>query len=659
VALRTVALALDIAEALMPTAARFTPSLLDEATLESLFVGRHHFVDDCVARVRKAAKSSARSAKLFVGPRGAGKTHLLSLVNYRCRHLEEFGNSFQIAWLPEDLWTIDSLASLLKEIVRSIDPELPDADIGLTETPIETLRRAVSLCGPVVVLIENIDQVFEAMGESGQRELRSLIENTGNLLLIATSTRSNESLNNQASPFYGFFDTTELEQFSIEDAALMLKRIADQNGNTELSAFLDTPRARQRLAAISHLAGGQPRVWSLLASGLTVEGLDDLVGVLMERFDDLTPYYQEQMARLSMNERKAVRALADLDHSCTVKDLAAATGIDQRSISKTISDLRQKGWVRQRTGPIVDLADGRHSYYDLAEPLARLAFQLKESRGKPIRLIVDFLKLWFDRSSFDQLDKAEKRPELISYIEAMTSGAGRDATVKLVELFLSDTTLYSYSAVSNDGSEDASLFELLCQLDDGLVGLRQADASLLLLLPEGLTALLEDELRKGSTIETERIRLARIALNLQHPPLWIGRVESLLENSPNWFNAEPVGILSLLYALNEQPELAEACIFKFCSGATLTEAWQLAFSLQTSGFPSMALLVAENEFSESGSERDLGLLQITRIRSFAMLGMRENLSAVEIPLKKSIRSGRLSRSQRKELNELIGLAKQV
>ncbi len=576
----------------MPTAARFTPSLLDEATLEALFVSRHHFVDDCVARVRKAATSSARSAKLFVGPRGAGKTHLLSLVNYRCRHLEEFGKTFQIAWLPEDLWTIDSLESLLKEIVRSIEPSLVGPEPGLKESPIETLRRAASISGLVVVLIENIDQVFEAMGEGGQRELRALIENTGHLLLIATSTRSSESLTDQSSPFYGFFDTTELEQFSVEDAAIMLKRIADQNGNTELSTFLDTPRARQRLAAISHLAGGQPRVWSLLASGLTVDGLDDLVSVLMERFDDLTPYYQEQMARLSLNERKTVRALADLDHSCTVKDLAAATGINQRSISKTISDLRLKGWVRQRTGPIVEAADGRHSYYDLAEPLARIAFQLKESRGKPIRLIVDFLKLWFERSSFEGIESLGSLAA--EYLEDARSTSISDATVVLLKL-LSIGNSIDLSTVTPFAESASELSTLLRKLDDGLECLTAGDGSSLLSLPMSLTCLVEEWLQRESAIDSLRLKLANIALEFHDPQTWIGKMESLAGRLSGGQKTTSSGLLGVLYAQNGQTEHSAATLASYCETAPLEDAVELAGACFRSGQNSLALQLTETE----------------------------------------------------------------
>jgi DNA-binding MarR family transcriptional regulator len=611
----------------MPTAARFTPSLLDEATLEALFVARHHFVDDCVARIQRAAISTFRSAKLFVGPRGAGKTHLLSLVNYRARHLDEFGKSFQIAWLPEDLWTIDSLEPLLKEIVRALEPIPAVSGASQIETPLEVIRRAVSMAGPIVVLIENIDQVFEAMGDSGQRELRALIENTGSLLFIATSTRSTESLTKQSSPFYGFFDTTELERFSVDDAALMLKRIADQNGNTELSTFLDTARARQRLAAISHLAGGQPRVWSLLASGLTVEGLDDLVGVLMERFDDLTPYYQEQMARLSMNERKTVRALADLDHSCTVKNLAAATGIDQRSISKTISDLRLKGWVRQRTGPIVDMADGRHSYYDLAEPLARLAFQLKESRGKPIRLIVDFLKLWFEKSSFEGM--GSPGPLAVDYLELARLSDTSDVTVELLKLLSEGNSIHlDLRLVPSESAERLS--GVLGRLDDGLQRLEDGDGSVMLSLPMSLTYLIEEWFQTESSIIDLRLKLAKIGLEFNDPEIWISKLESLAGVVSGDEKRTCAGLLSVFYSQNGDLHRLAANLDSFCQLASWEEMVELACHCIRAGQTGLALQLTDAEPPIAALK--FWILTRSLVRFFGLQGMGRDLEAATAAL---------------------------
>ena len=210
-----------------------------------------------------------------------------------------------------------------------------------------------------------------------------VLENHRPLLLIATATRLGDDLLNQSEPFYGFFDTTTLEPFDVDDAASMLKCIAEVNGDKGLADRLDEPWARNRLATVAHLAGGQPRVWALLGSGLTIERLDDLVSTLMERFDDLTPYYQQQLDRLSLHERKAVRALAAAEGALTVGQIAERSGIEAKSLAKTITELRRRGWIVRRTGLLADLGDKRRSYYELAEPLARLAFQLKEAAWAP------------------------------------------------------------------------------------------------------------------------------------------------------------------------------------------------------------------------------------------------------------------------------------
>ena len=88
--------------------------------------------------------------------------------------------------------------------------------------------------------------------------------------------------------------------------------------------------------------------------------------------------------------------LAEVDRPINVSELAERLEIDQRSLGKTMSELVDRGWAAPTTSPVTALLDKRRTYYELAEPLARLSFQIKESRGEPLRLIVEFLKHWFD-----------------------------------------------------------------------------------------------------------------------------------------------------------------------------------------------------------------------------------------------------------------------
>ena|GEM_PF-621018 len=555
----------------MVVGARFTPSLLDAGTLERLFVNRHHHLDDAMGRIERAAVSGERAAKLFVGPRGAGKTHLLSLVYHRAKALPGFGTAFQLAWLPEDLWTIGSLDDLLAEIVTALEPGGGIASGEPWEAILEATRRR----GPIVVLIENLDAVLEAIGSDGQRRLRAFLENARPFLLIATATRLGDELLEQAEPFYGFFDTSDLEPFDVDGAARMLKRIAEVNGDVELAAELDEPRALNRLATIEHLAGGQPRVWALLAAGLTVEGLDDLVSTLVERFDDLTPYYQQQLDRLSLNERRTVRSLAAADGAVTVKELAERTGIDARSLAKTITDLRRRGWVARRTGPLADLADQRLSYYQLAEPLARLAFQLKEARGRPVGLVVEFLKAWFDHAALSA--DGEPNPTVAMYRQEAHQSLLADAPMVIAKAlcergdgpavaWATDPTIGLFHPDPHAGIDEA-VGALLVDLDDAIAAYQAGDPEPLLRQPPALSSLLERRL-DHQRAAARRLQLAFLGFDGGRAAEWIPRLEGLHPAVTGTDAAEATALLALqhLRLSNEGP--ADVLLERLGEGAS-------------------------------------------------------------------------------------------
>lgn len=486
--------------------ARFTPSLLDHDTLEALFVHREPLVADAVARIERATATQERASRLFVGPRGAGKTHLISLIYHRARALPGFGSAFQLAWLPEDLWTLADVDDLTDEILRAVEPGPVPEGGGF-----DALRVAAEAGGPIVVLVENSDLVIDAIGAEGQRRLRAAMEGDRSLLVIGTTTKVTAGLVDQAEPFYGFFDTVELEPFGVDQAAQMLQRLAAARGDEALVEALDRPWARSRLKAVAHLAGGQPRLWALFGTGLTIEGLQDLVPTLLRRFDDLTPYYQEQMRRLSLHERKVVRALADQDRSMTVKDLAAVTGIEQRSLAKTMTGLRRAGWVRPRTGPLVALTDQRFTYYDLAEPLARLAFQLKETRGGPLPLLVEFLQTWFDEPT---LEAAAVPLEVEAYLRPATE-AGAVARWNLIRQLLGGG-----SGLGLFSRPSPELEDLLAEVDAALAELADGDGNLALDLPSSISAAIEHRLSAPAELEMLRWDIHSWILGSEVAPRW-------------------------------------------------------------------------------------------------------------------------------------------
>jgi replication-associated recombination protein RarA len=509
----------------MTLISRFTPRMYDEQKLERLFVNREKMLQSAVERIREASISGRRSHVLYVGPRGAGKTHLVSLIYHRAKKLNEFGEGFAISWLPEDPWGLISYEKLMSEIEKNSEPLLYETQ----------LHPSLN-----VVLVENLDRVLTALGREGQQQLRARLERGGDILLIATSTRLTDYMIEQAQPFYGFFDTIELKPFTLDEAIIMLRRIAELDGDRTLVTRLGEPDTRARLAAIERLAGGQPRIWAFLAVGLTTENLKNFVDLLLECFDDLTPYYQEQLGRLSSNELQAVWALIETDGAMTVQAIAAATGIEQRSLAKTLRGL-SPAWMVPRKGYLMQFVDKRLTYYQLSEPLARLALQIKASKGRPIKLAVNFLTAWYSRDELELTTRhmREWQPSFEfsgemaqAYVEEAQAGAQTPGGRFRQHLLMGTPTL-QYSERYPAKPDEAVIAEC-ARVDGALAELQNnGSAQTILSLPTGIAEILEEQLQENS-VGLVRNEIALLAVRSGGDERWLqNTLDSLVALKPH------------------------------------------------------------------------------------------------------------------------------
>ena len=554
---------------------RFTPSTMSAELLERLFVVRKPILEALMKRVKALGRTPSPHHTLLVGPRGAGKTHLISLVYHRCKSLGKTGDGkpLRIAWLPEDPWTLVSYGRLLAAILERVVPDFDNQKIAEPELDAH-IRHTSREDGPILVLAENLDQILEALGDSGQQKLRNLLQTEPDILVIATTTRLDRSLSAHAAPFFGFFDTIRLDPFSPEEAREMLTTLAREANNSELAKRLSDNESLARIHTIAHLAGGQPRLWALLGSALTVEDLRDLTTLLLNRFDDLTPYYQEQLARLSPMQRLIVAELATADRPLPVKDLAERIGYDQRSTAKAVSDLANLGWLKSTSTIFTALLDRRRTYYDLAEPLARLAFQIKDSRGEPLPLIIDFLTNWFDAEQLQTFSEND-------YCMVALSRMEQDEVGSLARRLTSLPT-----------SRVKSL-DLLGQVEDALAAVAAGDAEPVMALPSSLRQAIELRAQDETGLIPVRLTLLSDALReVGNVPrdattaAWIARAERLdIEaQSPEsrlmlvrWFAAswhfdDAEAALSTITSDLEHMQGADAIASAYESAGHLTEA---------------------------------------------------------------------------------------
>ncbi len=399
--------------------AHFTPSMMQPETLQQLLVQRQPLIDACYDDVVHSVTTRAKHHYLFVGPRGIGKTHLISLLHHRLSTSEEIRKEGLIAWMREEEWGVTSFFELVLRILRTLDQKSPDLGIASQTAPLYelTLKQAeaqgtsllLEVLGnkTLIVLLENLDDLFDQLGDGGQRQFRAFIQNHPQLVLVATTPALFAGVSLQKSPFYGFFDIQSLKEFSLDDVVDLLKKIAVERGDKTLADFIDAPEGRARIRAVHHLAEGNPRIYVIFAQFLSREALDELVQAVMHTLDELTPYYQARMKELSGQQRKIVEHLLSYRGAAPVKEIAKACFITPQTCSGQLKQLREKRYVRS-------IEQGRESYYELTEPLMRLCMEVKQQRGKPIGLFVEILRIWYTEA---ELHAWLNTPGTSGYIE--------------------------------------------------------------------------------------------------------------------------------------------------------------------------------------------------------------------------------------------------
>jgi tetratricopeptide (TPR) repeat protein len=369
----------------------FTPSAQDVEVLEALTVGRQALIRELLDDVDELVRRGNRHHRLIIGPRGIGKSHLLTVLADRAS--KRYGDSeIQIFLLPEDLWGIRGLVDLAQAM--GYEPASPaDAPPSVEERAEQWLRRLPVGSGPVVLLLENLDVVLRSIGLSSTRRLRSLLEDCS-ILLIASAPQLFDSVLEVRESFFGFFDIATLEELSTDDALELFCRLAALWGDGELLGFLNTAQARDRVEAIRVIAGGHPRIWTLFAGCLSVSSIDLLVPLFIETVDHLTPYYQSLISSLSSDEQAIVVALCRTRGGHTGAEIGIMARLDDDATTSALRDLERKGFVRR-----LDSSKDRRAepawWWELREPLMRLAMDIKESQGRPIGVVVEFLREWY------------------------------------------------------------------------------------------------------------------------------------------------------------------------------------------------------------------------------------------------------------------------
>ncbi|WP_273491456.1 tetratricopeptide repeat protein [Gordonia otitidis] len=368
----------------------FTPAQEDPAVLDQRTVGRGRLLDTLTQRLITAATTRSRPHTLLVGPRGSGKSHLLRVALHRMAQDSETAARLLVAEIPEDAMGITRYDDLLYEIGVTIGLQLARRS---NTTDLEGQILDATADRTLVLVIENLDRVFASISTAGQRNLRSWVETSGQILLFAATPSLFVGVHDRTEPWFGGLITTPLDGLSTEDGRKLLTRLAEDRGDTALATFLDSDVGAARVNAVGTLTGGSPRIWMVLSECLTVDSLDQLIPAVEDLVEGLVPYYQQLLWDLAPNQQAIVRQLAEGAAAAqSTKEIADATGLTQQTVSKALELLRSGRWVSAEKVPG---GDKRKTWYSLREPMLRHHFQWRSGRGEPLALVVELLREWY------------------------------------------------------------------------------------------------------------------------------------------------------------------------------------------------------------------------------------------------------------------------
>ena len=358
--------------------ALFTPSASDPGALAALTVGRTDVLDTLTRRITTSARDGSRPHTLLVAPRGAGKTHTLHVALDRASADAETAKNKLPVVISEGSLAIGSDVVLLVEMARAIGPEVAaqarQLRGGRDPVGIEAMVLQAAAGRMVLLAIENLDRVFDAIGATGQGSLRAWVETSTAVLVLGTSPTLFPGVSSREYPWYGSFMIETLPELTVEDAAELLLRAAQRRGDTDFDTFLQSPDGRARVAAVHTVVGGIPRMWHLLAECADTPSLDAVTPALNALLDRLAPHYQQRLWQLPAGEQRLVVELARGAGPRSVSELAAAVGVSNQSASAALGRLAAEGWV---TSSKAD-GDRRTSWYDLTDPLLRSYLQYRD-----------------------------------------------------------------------------------------------------------------------------------------------------------------------------------------------------------------------------------------------------------------------------------------
>ncbi len=370
---------------------RSFPAALEKETLEHLLVGRQELLESLFDEVNRASRSGTPRFFLLVGDRGAGKSHLMSLL---CRRiLDELSGRVIPVDLAGEEYSIFRASDFFLRVLAGMGVETSGVaalgeDSMVREAAVERIAASAGE-RQVVVFVENIHEVFSQMEGREVRALRSVFQRTDNLSVIASAPSLFPGVLDHEEPFYNFFRVFHLRELDCAESKDLMRRVAEIDGNT---AFLEHfGDYEPGIEALRHLVGGNPGLMVRLYEILSQCGAGRAAEAFFLLADEQTPYYREVFRRLPGQRRLILDTILTAETPLTPKDVAQRARLNLATVNAQLRRLEAEGYVVSR--PMK-----KRTTYEARDRLFALWRAMRRPAGRDrVFALIGFLEAWHER----------------------------------------------------------------------------------------------------------------------------------------------------------------------------------------------------------------------------------------------------------------------
>ena len=435
--------------------------------LRHVTVGREYFMEDMRNKLLNSRDKASKQHSLFIGPRGAGKTHFLSLISQEIQEIDELKDRYIVVRFPEEplrlLSYVDFLLGICEILRDSLPPkqatvwgklysqlaEEPDND-RIRDILEAAIKKSIRDKGKtLLIMLENFDEILtrQIKGKQDAAAMRKLFMGDNGCMLLATAPLYFPAVSDVNQPFYDFFDVQLLANLSEEQTLEMIRLNLEWNKKTEMLA--DFSDLQPKILALHQMTGGNPRLTMMLYELIANDSIISARDQFMRLLDRITPFYQDRIKEIPPQERAILETMAKMRSTIkTPAAIAARMRMSQQQTSTLLKRLTKSNYLKVMPNP----ADKRSRIYTIREGFFDLWLAMNLSRAEYARLpfLVEFFEKWY-RSLDEREEKRRSLHKLLQQSE--TREEAETALGYLSEIGSEEEKAAAKAALAKDLSE--------------------------------------------------------------------------------------------------------------------------------------------------------------------------------------------------------------